>query len=252
LYSAQDPESDALITGAAALDMYGLRRLAKQATVHVLVPWHNQRRTTGHVLIERTTRMPAQVIRDGLACAPFSRALVDAARHSTDVDEVRAMMAEAVQRRFSFPRRIAEEVRNAPVRHSRLARQVASEIADGVRSPAEGWLRRAFAQFRVPPPRWNVPLHDLASGRVIAVPDALWVDHCVIAEVDSVEYHLSPRDWHRTQRRHAALTALGFAVLHFAPTRIRADPAGVCSEVRATLAANADRQWPRTVTVPGQ
>lgn len=92
----------------------------------------------GHVVIERTTRMPGKVMRTGLACAPFIRALIDAARDSTDIDEVRAMMAEAVQRRFCMPRQMLDEVRDGTVRHSQLARKVALEIADGVRSPAEG------------------------------------------------------------------------------------------------------------------
>jgi hypothetical protein len=249
LYSAPDRQSSAALTGSAALDLYGLRRLPRQSRVHVLVPCDNQRATTGHVVIERTTRMPGQVIRSELACAPFIRALVDAARDSTDIDEVRAMMAEAVQRRFCTPRQILDEVRDSAVRHSQLARKVALEIADGVRSPAEGWLRDAFIRFRVPPPSWNTALRDAATGRIIAVPDALWANRCVIAEVDSRDYHLSPEDWKQTQERHAMLTALGFAVLHFAPTRIKADPEAVCSEVMAALTVNTGRYWPRSVTI---
>jgi hypothetical protein len=249
LYGAPDRQSGAVLTGTAALELYGLRRLPRQARVHVLVPCDNQRATTGHVVIDRTTRMPAQVVRNGLACAPFVRALIDAARDSTDVDEVRAMMAEAVQRRFCTPRQILDEVRDGAVRHSQLARKVALEIADGVRSPAEGWLREAFIRFRVPPPSWNTALRDVATGRIIAVPDALWAHRCVIAEVDSRDYHLSPEDWKQTQERHVMLTALGFAVLHFAPTRIKADPEAVCAEVTAALTVNTGRRWPRSVTI---
>jgi hypothetical protein len=249
LYSAPDMESSAVLTGTAALELYGLRRLPRHKRVHVLVPPETQRATTGHVVIERTTRMPAQVVRTGLACAPFVRALVDAARDSTDIDEVRAMMAEAVQCRFCTPRQVLDEVRDGAVRHSQLARKVALEIADGVRSPAEGWLREAIIRFRVPPPSWNNALRDAATGRIIAVPDALWANRCVIAEVDSRDYHLSPEDWKQTQERHAMLTALGFAVLHFAPTRIKADPEAVCAEIMAALTVNTDRRWPRSVTI---
>ena len=134
-----------------------------------------------------------------------------------------------------------------PVHHSKLARLVALEMAEGVRSPAEGWFRAAFIRFRVPPPLWNAVLRDVVTGKIVAVPDTLWPDCCVIAEVDSRDYHLSPEDWRHTQERHAMLTALGFVVLHFAPTRIKQDPAAVCAEVKATLAANAGRPWPRSV-----
>lgn len=249
LYSAPGSPSGAVLTGNAALDLYGLRKLPRQSRFHVLVPAETQRATTGHVVIERTTRMPSQVLRTGLACAPFIRALIDAARDSADIDEVRAMMAETVQRRFCTPRQIIDEVRDGPMRHSQLARTVALEIADGIRSPAEAWLRAAFIRFRVPPPRWNTALLDADTGRVIAIPDALWTKHCVIAEVDSRDYHLSPEDWKRTQERHSMLTALGFVVLHFAPSRIKADPEAVCSEVAAALAANTNRRWPKSVTI---
>jgi hypothetical protein len=247
LYAAPDRRSNAVLTGTAALDLYGLRRLPRNVRVHVLVPCETQRATTGHAVIERTTRMPGQVIRSELACAPFIRALIDAARDSPDIDEVRAMMAEAVQRRFCTPRQILDEVRHGPVRRSQLARKVALEIADGVRSAAEGWLREAFIRFRVPPPRWNTVLRDAATGQVVAVPDALWANHCVIAEVDSRDYHLSPQDWNRTQERHTMLTALGFAVLHFAPSRIKADPEAICAEVTTALTANTVRRWPQAV-----
>lgn len=249
LYSAPDSAWGAVLTGPAALELYGLRRLPPSTRVHVLVPNDHQRATTGHVVIERTARMPTQVMRDGLACAPFARALADAARRSTDVDEVRAMMSEAVQRRFCTPRQIIDEVRDGPLRQSRLARRVALEMADGVRSPAEGWLREAFTRFHVPSPLWNTTLRDAATGQVIAVPDALWPDRCLIAEVDSRDYHLSPDDWRRTQDRHNGLTALGFGILHFAPTRIKAHPETVCAEVKAALTANIGRPWPQSVTV---
>lgn len=249
LYGAPDSKWGAVLTGGAALELYGMRRLPSQKRVHILVSSVNQRATTGHVIIERTARMPAQVTRHGLACAPFARALTDAARHSTDLDEVRAMMAEAVQRRFCTPRHVIDEVRDGPIRHSKLAHRVALEIADGIRSPAEGWLREAFTRFRMPPPRWNATLRDRTTGQTIAVPDALWADCCLIAEVDSKDYHLSPDDWQRTQERHTRLTALGFVILHFAPTRIKADPETVCIEVEAALAANAGRPWPQSVSM---
>lgn len=101
----------------------------------------------------------------------------------------------------------------------------------------------------MPLPSWNTALRDPTTGRIIAVPDALWANRCVIAEVDSRDYHLSPEDWKQTQERHAILTALSFALLHFAPTRIKADPEAVCAEIMAALTVNTDRRWPRTVTI---
>ena len=247
LYATQGTGRDAVLTGGAALELFGLRRLPPRDRVHVLVAVDNKYATTGHVMLERTARMPARIVRDGLDCAPFVRALVDSARRATDIDEARAVMAEAVQRRFCTPRQILDEIRDGPTRRAKLARQVGLEMADGVRSPAEGWFREALARFGVPSPRWNAVLRDVVTGAVVAVPDALWPGCCVIVEVDSREYHLSPEEWRRTQERHAMLTALGFVVLHVAPARIKQDPEMVCAEVMAALTSNMGRPWPRSV-----
>lgn len=52
------PHQGALLTGTAALELYGVRRLPRQSRIHVLVPCDSMRTSTGHVVIERTPRMP--------------------------------------------------------------------------------------------------------------------------------------------------------------------------------------------------
>ncbi len=82
----------------------------------------------------------------------------------------------------------------------------------------------------------------LYAGQVLlAVADAWWADAGVAVEVDSREWHLSPDDWERTLQRHARMSAHGIIVLHFPPSRIRADPAGVVADVKAALAAGRAR-----------
>jgi hypothetical protein len=63
----------------------------------------------------------------------------------------------------------------------------------------------------------------------------------VAAEVDSREWHLSPRDWERTLARHARMGSHGIVVLHFTPGQIRASQHEVASKVRAALAARQGR-----------
>ncbi len=75
----------------------------------------------------------------------------------------------------------------------------------------------------------------------LASPDAWWPDAGVAVEVDSREWHLSPADWERTQVRHARMSAHGIIVLHYAPRRIRSDPAYVVDEIGKALQAGRGR-----------
>lgn len=69
----------AVITGVHALREQGVD-LPEPGQVHVLQP--EGRRLAGHdyVLLERTTRLPEAVLRNGLALAGAARAVLDAAR----------------------------------------------------------------------------------------------------------------------------------------------------------------------------
>jgi len=69
----------------------------------------------------------------------------------------------------------------------------------------------------------------------LASPDVWWKELAVAAEVDSKEWHLSPEDWEKTLARHARMTAQGILVLHFPPSRIRAESWRVISEIRSAL-----------------
>jgi hypothetical protein len=62
-----------------------------------------------------------------------------------------------------------------------------------------------------------------------------------VAEVDSREWHLSPRDWERTLARHARMGSHGIIVLHFTPGQIRTRQHEVASNIRAALAAGEGR-----------
>jgi hypothetical protein len=83
-----------------------------------------------------------------------------------------------------------------------------------------------------------------AGDEFLAIPDAWWPDAGVAAEVDSREWHLSPDSWKATMARHVRMSAHGIIVLHFPPSRIRADGREVAAEIRAALAATRGRPRP--------
>ena len=86
--------------------------------------------------------MPEFVFTDGaVRFAEAARAVADAARELGSFREVRAVTADAVQRRRCRIDQLAEELAHAPVRQSAWLRRTLAEVADGVRSAAEGDLR---------------------------------------------------------------------------------------------------------------
>jgi very-short-patch-repair endonuclease len=228
-----------VITGPAALGRLGVR-VAPCDMVDVLIPATTRRMSAGFVRIQRTKRMPDRPWEaDGLRWAPAARAVADAARCAAELRDVRAIVADAVQRRKCTVEQLAAELRAGPAQGSAALRATLAEVADGIRSVAEGDLRKVISNGRLPEPMYNPRL--FIGEEFIGSPDAWWPEAGVAAEVDSREWHLSPADWERTQTRHARMSAHGILVLHYAPRRIRSDPAGVVAEIRKALQAGRQR-----------
>lgn len=228
-----------VITGISALARMGLR-MPIPVIVDVLVPHDQRRASRSFVRIVRTRRMPEQVWRtDGLSWAPAARSVADAARLRDDANYVRALVADAVQQRKCTVQDLAAEVSAGPNRGSAALRAALEEVSDGIRSVAEGDLRKLVKSGRLPEPMYNPRL--FVGDAFLAQPDAWWAEAGVAAEVDSREWHLSPVDWERTQVRHAAMSAHGILVLHFAPRRIRTDGAVVLAQLRAAIESGQRR-----------
>ncbi|WP_213452690.1 hypothetical protein [Rhizomonospora bruguierae] len=248
----------ALLTGAAAATVHGLRYVPEDRFVRVLVPHARQRRPAGFVRIHRTIRAepePCRICPFDLCSA--ARSVADAARWSGDLGAVRAMVSEAVRRGITTPASIQRELDSGPRQHSALLRLVLAEVAAGVCSAPEAELRELLAASAVLPRiRWNPRLATL-TGRPLPTPDG-WIEEAALAiEVDSREYHILPEQWARTLARHNELAAYGVQVLHFTPVRIRRSPAEVMRTVelayvnrlRAGVAATA-RALPEPAGVP--
>jgi hypothetical protein len=229
-----------VITGAAALRRQGLHP-PDDGVVDVLIPARYRRGSAGFARIHRTTKLPGQVVViRGRDYAMVARAVADAARIPANRPEVRALVASAVQARRCPLGLLAAELREGPVRDSASLHKALGEVADGVRSGAEGDLRDLIRRARLPAPMYNARLF-VTGGALLAVPDAWWPDAGVAAEVDSREWHLSPADWQHTLARHAAMTAHGILLLHFTPGQIRAQPGEVAAAIRKALAAGGAR-----------
>jgi len=224
-----------LITGPMALMHHSIRSgSAVNDVIDVLVPAGRQRISTGFARLHRTTQLPARAASSGpvrLALAP--RAVADTARQLTDLRDVRAVVADAVQLGRCTVSQLAEELRNGPIKGSAKFRSVLAEVAEGIRSTAEGDLRGLIVTARLPMPLFNPSLY--ADDVFLGKPDAWWPDAGVAGEVDSRAWHLSPEDWDRTRRRHDLMGAAGIIPLHFSPHELRREPAMVVQRIRDAL-----------------
>ena len=238
-----------VLTGLAALHGLGLIT-APPRRFDVLVPATRNRRSTALIRIHRTSQMPNRVIREGRRSYVLPpRAFADAARSLSDVSEVRALIAGAVQRRDCPLRALAHELDQGQMRHSATFRRVLAEVASGVRSAPEGEFRDLIRRSKLPEPMFNPRLLS-ADGAFIASPDAWWPRAGVAAEIDSREWHLSPADWERTMARHDEMSRCGILVLHFTPRRIRTDPAKVIATIAGALAEGGRRPQLSIVALP--
>ena len=238
-----------LVTGPMALMHHSIRSGSPVDVIDLLVPAGRQRLSTGFARLHRTVRMPARASSIGpvrLALAP--RAVADTARQLTELRDVRAVVADAVQLGRCTVGQLTEELRIGPVKGSALFRSVLAEVADGIRSTAEGDLRDVIRTVRLPTPLFNPSLYD--GDVFLGKPDAWWPDAGVAGEVDSREWHLSPEDWDRTRRRHDRMAAAGIILLHFSPAQIRREPAEVAQMIKGALERGLRRPALLIRTIP--
>jgi hypothetical protein len=239
----------AVVTGTEAARRHGLRHVPQDEAVHLLLPHRSRVRTFGFAMVERTIHMPRRVMRDGIPLAPVDRAVLDAVRRWRVVDPVRALLTEAVQRGKCRPSELVVELDSGSRRGTALPRRVLAEVCAGARSVAEAHAMRIWSKAGLPAAAWNQAVHD-TNGRFIAVPDA-WCDDVALAwEIDSFEWHSDAKGYARTVARNTRYATAGIVVVQTLPSRLRDDPAGVASELRAAYEAAATRPRPPVMLMP--
>lgn len=223
---------DSVVTGPDALALHGLRVSTMSGKIHLLVPGHRYVRGDSTIQLERTPTPPRPVMRHGLLTAPLARAAMDTARRMSTHPEVSALFKEVV---FRHGVRL-DELRNELVvggrRGAVLPRQVLREIGmrvhAGVTRSAQLLVRRAG----LPPPRWDVPVTDLA-GQPLGTVTGTWADIGLAWDVHSFDFDPLPASYPTALRRGSRLAASGLRVLHTSATQIRASPETVIEDLRA-------------------
>ncbi|MPZ82190.1 MAG: hypothetical protein GEV28_18035 [Actinophytocola sp.] len=234
---------DALVTGLEACTRHGLRNTPADERVHLLVPDGRKVHSSGYVVIERTRRLPEQVVRDGVPLAPLTRSVLDACRRLKAFDPVRALLTEAVQRGGLHPHWLLHELEMGSQRGTAIPREVLKDVTAGARSVAEIDAMRVWRRTGLPQPVWNMPLHH-DHGAYVATPDA-WCDEVGLAwEIDSFEFHFRRADYADTVSRNARYAAAGVVVVQTVPNRLRNEPDAVAAELVAAYRAAEARPRP--------
>lgn len=238
-----------VLTGHAAVTRHNLR-CAGTNTIDVLVPAKARVASAGSVRLIHTKRMPEETYATGpirFACLP--RAVADAARGMKQLSDVRAVVAEAVQNGRCPVPSLTKELNDGPRTGSARLRHALEEICVGIRSSAEADLKDIIDKSGLEPPLYNPELY-LPNGTFLGIPDAWWQRAGVAAEVDSLQYHLSPDDYERTVLRHNRMQAASINLLHFLPRTLRRDRPTVTADLRRALEAGRGKPELPIVAIP--
>jgi hypothetical protein len=236
-----------LVTGMPALREYGVRAASNSVhRPHILVAHRRQITSHGFVVIERTRRLPPPETHNRLPLTPVPRAVIDACRREENLDHVREVVAEVIQRSMCTQHVLVEEVSRAARQRTALSRAVLREVEAGIRSVAEAKVRSALRLRGLPEMEWNVELYT-ADGEFVGTPDGYWADVAVALQIDSIAWHLGPKDYKRTQSRQRTLTTRGVLVLPVAPTDALADVDQLVADLEALREQAGDRPVPDLV-----
>jgi hypothetical protein len=243
---------DAVVTGLQAARLYQLQDGPDPRFVHLLVPHGHKVLSSGFAVVERTRFFPRAVYREGIPLAPPTRAVLDGLRRIRDLDPVRALMIEAIQRGLTNSADLRRELDTGTKRGTALPRRVLNELDLGVRSVAEADALEIWHRASLPTPHRNAVIVD-SNGKYVGMPDT-WCDEVGLAwEIDSNEFHYSKDAYARTLVRNSRYAAAGISVVQTLPTRLRTEPEAVIAELRAAYAAAQQRPRPnvfiKTMTV---
>ena len=230
-----------MITGPAALRAYRLRSPGPDV-IDVLVPQAARRQSTGFVRVHRSRRLPRAYRKGTIRYAAPARAVADAARLLPSLDDVRAVVAEAIQKQACSLAQLGLELEEGSGRQSIRLRTALTDVRAGSRSVAEVRFRERVERSSLPAPQYNVFLRA-TDGTDIGEVDAWWADAGVSVEIDSQEYHFYRADWLRTEAKRSRLLKHGIFPHNIAPARVERDWDAVCAEIRSSL--DKGRQRPR-------
>lgn len=159
------------------------------------------------------------------------------------MDEARGLIAEVVQRGAVTVAELVQELDAGSPRGAALVRRVLREMHANVHSVAEIEARAVWQKSGLPMMLFNRKIAD-GAGRFIAMPDG-WVDEVAFAwDIDSLDWHLAPKQYKQTVERRTRMQNHGIIVLPTLPSAVRDDPGRVIADLRSHYALAVSRPRP--------
>lgn len=220
---------DAFITGAAGCVLRGLQ-LPVTTAVLALAPHHERQVRSAYCQVIRSRHaVDGDVIPQGdgllpIRVAVLEQCVADAVRAATDLASARSIACKALRdRRVDWA--VVAHAASRPGPGAGHFRRVVDDLADGVRSPAEGDLHDALMPaaraHRLPSYLLNPDV--FLDGVLLGSPDAWFVGLGFGHEQDSREWHGAEHELDATLVRHEAWRRAGLHLDHATPARFRAE-----------------------------
>lgn len=226
---------DAVVSGLDALRACGAP-LMPSREVQVLVPPERRMQSRDFVSIERTSRLPGPVLRDGLPFAPPARAAMDAARRETDYDRLRRVLTLPVYYGLCTVADLRAELDAGNQRGSAAVRGMLRDLGSMGDTYLHGTARELLKSIPLPPPAWNVTICD-RHGSPIGTVDAWW-DEVALGWEFGAAVNNSPK------MNHLALTAAGVILVRTEPERLRTNDERIARELASAFTGAAKRRRP--------
>ncbi|MBI4943051.1 MAG: hypothetical protein HY830_20085 [Actinobacteria bacterium] len=239
---------DAVISSRTAAACHGVKAADGEHVVRILVPAHRFVRTQGFVVVRRTRRPdPRPWSRPPLMLSSPARAVVDAAREARTLDDARALVLEAVQRKIVPVEALRHELEDGPRQGSAFARRAVQDAEAGAWSVPEAKLAASLARSTVLPPVMLNPDLVTPDGTTLPRPDG-WVDDVGLAiQVHSKQHHSDLDDWEATVLSDGVYAEHGIPVVGLTPRFFAADPAAAVLRIEKAYLARAGLPRPDVV-----
>lgn len=233
----------AVITGIDALRAHGID-LPVPYTVRLLIPTEQRLMTKEFVTVERTTRLPTPIVRDGLPFAPPARAALDVARATSDLWLLRSSLALTVLHGLCDHDLLLRELNAGNQRGTAAVRAALRQLDATTASLLHAHAMRLLRSSPLPAPRWNVTVYD-RKRRPMGYADAWWEEVGLAWQLGPANPALSA-----PPHGHLAMTTAGVVVVRTPAAEVRAavgdpdDREPVIRELVAAFAAASKRPRP--------
>ena len=241
--------AQAVVTGLVVLHELGLRWLPPVAAVDLLVPDDVRRRSTDLVRLRRCSAWAdlGGWERAGLRLADLDRAVVDAARATETLRDVRGIVLGAVADGKATVPALRAVLDVGQRNGSALTRRALLDAERGCASPPEAELVDALIGRGEP---FLVNPHLWVGGVLLGSPDVWLVARNVGGEVESREWHEGAEREESTYDRHERFATRGVPLVHLGVSRVRRSPLAAATYLLERGASLGGPAPPGLVVVP--